>query len=326
MAQDPLRFLLRAGLAAALALIAGGGPARGGPPAARGAEPELTGYVETLEVRLVLLQATVLNRRGEVVRDLKPSDFRLEENGVAQTITAFGTSEDQPLQVAFLLDVSGSMGVRDKLDRARLAIHRFVSRLHPDDHVALLIFADGDVVVKKGLTRDRAEFFEVLRSLDAWGQTALRDALAAAPSILAGAGPGRQAIVMLTDGVDNASTMTVFEAIRTARETPVPVYVLALSDVSAERRKVKRDKEAGRTFFEVLSEFGEETGGDMIPVFQDGELDDAVAFVEERLRAQYIIGYRPTSDPTTPGFREIKLATRDERLNVLTRTGYYAAR
>ncbi len=333
MAQDAVtargaRRLLVALAAASFLGLAGRAEAAvpGEPPVPSSQEPEISGYVETLEVRLVLLQATVLDRRGEVVTGLTPSSFQLAEDGVPQKITAFGTSEDQPLQVAFLLDVSGSMVLGGKLERAKAAIHRFARRLQPGDKLALLIFADGGVVVKKGLTADRAAFFTVLRGLTAWGQTALRDALADAPSIMEGAGPGRKAIVLLTDGVDNASEMTVFDAIRAAREVPVPIYTLGLTDLTDEAREERQDDREGRSFFEVLAEFGKETGGEILPVFNEEDLEEAVTLVEHRLRAQYIIGYRPSSNPDAPGFRKIDLKSADPKHRVITRTGYYGRR
>jgi VWFA-related protein len=280
-------------------------------------------YVETLEVRLVLLQATVLDRRGEIISGLGPGEFRLNEDGVPQKISVFGTSQDQPLQVAFLLDVSGSMALREKLERAKTAIRRFVEGLQPADQVALLIFADGDVVVKKGFTPDRGRFFQALDPLEAYGKTALRDALAYAPSILAGAAPGRKALVLVTDGVDNASVMSVFEAIQMARKVPVPIYAIGMSDLPVRMRREIRPEEGGRSFFEVLMEFGSQTGGGLIPVFSEEEMDDAVSLVAERLRGQYLIGYRPVSDTAKPGFRRIRLVTTDDRHRVITREGYY---
>jgi len=76
----------------------------------------------------------------------------------------------------------------------------------------------------------------------------------------------------------------------------------------------------------VLAEFGKETGGELLPVFLEGDLDAAVTFVEQRLRAQYIIGYRPSSDPDAPGFRRIDLKSSDPGHRVITRTGYYGRR
>lgn len=311
----------RAALAAlTLVLAAWAAPAAAGTP---DEEEILRGrYVETLEVSMVLLQATVLDKHGEIVRGLGPADFKLSVEGAPRSITAFGTSENQPLQLAFLLDVSGSMGPRDKLERSKEAIRRFVAGLHVRDQIALMIFADGKVVVKKGLTRDRWEFFRALDPLEAYGQTALRDALASAPAILDGAGPGRKALILITDGVDNASRMTVMEAIQTARQVPVPIYAIAMSDLPGKMRSEIRPPGGGRSIFEILAEFGRGTGGTVMPVFSEDEMDQAVALVERRLRGQYLIGFNPAGEGGE-GFRRIQLTTKNRAHQVVTREGYY---
>jgi VWFA-related protein len=280
-------------------------------------------YVERVEVSMVLLQATVLDRRGEIVVGLEPGDFKLLEDGVPQKISAFGTSDDQPLKVAFLLDVSGSMALRGKLDRARSAIHRFVDGLTSYDELALLIFADGEVVVKKGFSRNRWDFFRGLDPLEAYGRTALRDALAAAPEIIDGASPGRKALILITDGVDNASEMTVVEAIQAARRVPVPIFSIGLTDLPGEMREERRPDSAGRSFLEVLAAFGEETGGALTPVFTEDEMQDAVSLVERRMRGQYLIGYSSLSGRSSGEFRRISLTTRKRGRQVITREGYY---
>ena len=281
---------------------------------------------EEVEVRLVMLHATVLDRRGEVVPSLSPDDFLLEENGIPQTISVFGTAFDQPLRIAFLLDVSGSMGVRGKLETAKDAVRRFVAALRPGDEVGLLIFADGDVRVESEFSTDREPFLKRLARQEAYGQTALRDALAVAPTLLAAAGPGRKALILITDGVDNASEMTSFEAMRVARQVQVPVYVLGLTDLPRPLRRRARRTRTGGSFFEVLAELAGRTGGELFPVFSVDETEKAVARVEARLRAQYVIGYHPGHDPAGGAvrreFRRIELKPVNRRLHVETRRGY----
>jgi Ca-activated chloride channel homolog len=280
-------------------------------------------FHDQLEVRLVMLHATVLNRRGETVRGLGPADFRLEEDGVRQEITVFGSDDDQPLKVAFLLDVSGSMALGGKLDRARDAIHRCVESLRPDDEVALLIFADGDVVVRKGFSTDRAPFLESLDGIVAYGRTALHSALAKAPTLLAEAAPGRKALVLLTDGIDNASTISAAESLQLARRVPVPIYAVGIHDLPEAYMERPDDRRGPgtRTIFDVLRELAEGTGGDLVPAYAPEDIEAAVSRIEERLRAQYVIGYKP-SRPPAPGFRRVALVAVNRRYEVQTRKGY----
>lgn len=286
-------------------------------------------FKDEIEVRLVLLHATVLNRRGETVRGLGAEDFLVTEDGVPQTISVFGHEENQPLKVAFLLDVSGSMALGGKLEAARQAIHRFVDALRPDDQVALLIFADGAVVVKKGFTTDRALFFDRLDGVEAYGKTALHDALAATPGLLSEAAPGRKAVILLTDGVDNASSISATESLEMARRVSVPVYVIGIADRPLGKEGTEPtgpvDPDAGgpegRTLFDDLGEVAEGTGGDFVPAYGPEQILEAVRTVEERLRSQYVLGYRP-SGQAQPGFRAVQVATTSKRYEVQTRKGY----
>jgi VWFA-related protein len=310
----------------ALLLLTGGPvlPASPSPDTPDDLPPELAGLTfEEVSVRLVLLQATVTNRRGDMVRDLGPDDFVISEEGVAQEIAVFGRAEDHPLQIAFLLDISGSMSVGGKLERARTAIRGFVEALRPGDSTALLVFADGDVVVRVPFTTDRMRFLAALAAEEAWGRTALRDALAYSAGLLADARPGRKALVMVTDGVDNASEMTAFEAIRLARDVKVPIYTLALTGLPERMRVDRRPEGGGRSFFEILGEVAEETGGASFPVFDVADVTRAVGEVQDRLRGQYILGYHPAGTGSEPGFRRIDVLAADGRYAVATRSGYY---
>ncbi|MCZ6746197.1 MAG: VWA domain-containing protein [Acidobacteria bacterium] len=279
---------------------------------------------QEVKVRLVLLQATVTNPRGEIVRNLGPGDFRIQEDGVNQEITVFGRASDHPLEIAFLLDISGSMGVHGKLDRARAAIQQFVDALRPEDRTALLVFADGDVVVRVPFTTDRLAFLEVLDVQEAWGRTALRDALAHASGVLADSGPGRKALVLVTDGVDNASQRTAFAAIRLAREVRVPIYALGLTGLPEKLRRRAAPPGGGRTFLEILAQVSQETGGASFPVFDVADVEAAVNQVQERLRTQYVLGYNPVQDVESAGYRRIRVVAGEGRFQVHTRSGYYA--
>jgi VWFA-related protein len=320
----PTLTLAAAALAAAWL---GAASATGGiPPRPEQAREDLTasGYVDQVQVSLVVLHVTVLDRRGAPVHGLTPSDFSIFEDGRPRAVSVFGSSADQPVKVAFLLDVSGSMGLLRKLDRAKEAIRSFAGALGPGDEVALLIFADGRVVVKLGFTSDRDALDAALGRIEAYGRTALRDALAEAPSLLAAAEAGRRALVILTDGVDNASTVTTWEAIHTARRAAVPILAVGMADLPLDLRADRRPPGGGRTVFETLTQFTRGTGGEFFPVFGPGEIQAAVRALDERLRGQYILGYDPGPSGDLPGFHRIEVATRNDRHVVLTREGYYS--
>jgi len=289
---------------------------------ARAEEPTPSGYVENVEVSLVVLHVTVLDRRGEPVSGLAPRDFLIREDGVPRKVSVFGFSADQPVRVAFLLDVSGSMELLGKIDRAKEAIRLFAGSLLPGDEVALLIFADGQVVVKLGFTSDREALRMALSGIEAYGRTALRDALAEAPFLLSATEPGRKALVIVTDGVDNASTITNAEAIEMARRAPVPIFAIGLSDQPLELRPDPPPTGGARSLFETLTEFTDGTGGEMMIAFGPKEIQAAVDRLDQRLRGQYILGYAPGPSGDLPGFHRIDVTTRDKHHRTLTRKGY----
>jgi len=312
-------------LPAALAVVTAVAALAAGPVClaeAPATDPLLQGYVETVNVQLVLLHATVLNKKGEVITDLSPKDFDLREDGVEQEISVFGTSHDQSVKVAFLLDVSGSMGLHDRLGDAKAAIKSFVGALQPGDQIALMSFADSGVNVEVGFTTNRFDFFQKLSTLQPYGQTALRDALARASSLMAEAAGSRAALVLVSDGAENASRMTKSEAISLARQVQVPIYAIGFTRLPGHLRRGLGLSPEERAFAAIIQEFTGETGGEHLQVFGPDETARAVALVEERLRGQYLIGYRPKDGAGAPGFRSIDLRTARASLKVLTRKGY----
>ncbi|MFQ5718952.1 MAG: VWA domain-containing protein [Acidobacteriota bacterium] len=300
-------------------------PAAGVATEERPAFPRAGVPFEEVEVRLVMLRASVLGPHGKAVTGLGPGDFELTDSGVPQTIQVFGTAADRPLSIAFLLDVSGSMGVRGKLDLARGAIRSLTRRLRPADRVGLLIFADGAVRVEAPLSTDRETFEAALSRQRAYGKTALRDAVVAAPELLAGTGNSRRALFLVTDGVDNASSVSTFEALRAARQVAVPIHVLGLSDLPAALRGGSH-RGKGRTVVEVLEAVAEETGGILFTAFSDDELDRAVVEVEGHLRSQYVIGYHPSAGGEPGEYRPIVLSAGGPDRRVVTRRGYRIGR
>jgi len=283
------------------------------------------GYVQKVDVSLVVLHVTVLDHHGDPVFGLQPRDFQVREDGAVRKVSVFGSSVDQPVRVAFLLDVSGSMKLLSKLDRAKEAIRTFAASLLPQDQIALLIFADGQVVVKLGFTADRRALRETLDGIEAYGRTALQNALAEAPFLLSATEPGRKALVILTDGLDNASTVTPQEAIEMARRAPVPIFAIGLADLPLDIRPGKTEPGKGVSLFETLEDFTRGTGGDFMAVYSPVEIQAAVDLLDHRLRGQYIVGYVPGPSGDIPGNHRIDVTTRNRRHQVLTRKGYYTS-
>jgi Ca-activated chloride channel family protein len=272
-------------------------------------------------VRLVLLPTTVTTRRGKIVRGLEANDFRLREEGQERTIDLFSTEDDLPVSLAFLVDVSASMGLRDRIGLAKAAISRIVDGLDPADRVALIRFADGAVEWESGFEDDRASFRRRLGALEAEGRTALYDALAATPRMVADEARGRKAIVLVTDGVDNASELPRLRATWMARGVAVPIYTVGFIPMR-EKLLAKRAREALRT----VERFSTETGGALFPVHSEEDLDRASERIDEELRFQYLIGFYPEGEGQQDLFRDLELTTTRSGLRVRTRSGYYPGR
>lgn len=277
-------------------------------------------HSEVEHVRLVVLPANVEDRRGRIVKGLTREDFLLFEDQVPQEIQYFSVEAEEPVEVAFLLDVSGSMRQLAKLEEAKEAIRFFVESLRPQDRFALICFADQQVSWVTEFTSDRERFLARLAVQEGYGQTALNDAVAAAPRLVEESVEGKKAIVLITDAIDNASALSTREALRLARQVQVPIYAIGFSAVP---ETLVREGET-EVDLKILETFSTETGGEMFAVRDPDDLKEASARIVEELRYQYVIGYHPKRDVWDGSFRRVRLEARRRGLDVRTRMGYYA--
>ena len=277
-------------------------------------------HTEVETVRLVLVPAHVLDRRGRVVQDLRSEDFRLFEDQSLQKIEFFSVEGNEPISIAFLLDVSGSMRQTGKLESAKDAIRYIVENLRPADRYALICFADEQVSWVTEFTSDKATFLERLDVQEGYGQTALNDAVAAAPGLVDLKERGRKAIVLITDGVDNASKLTPAQAAGLAAKVDVPIYILGFTSIPESLRLKAEDPKGS---FAMLRGFSDWTGGALFAVHDPDEMKEAVSQIDQELRHQYLLGYYP-SGKWDGGFRRIRLETTRNRLLVRARKGYFA--
>jgi len=272
-------------------------------------------------VGMVLLPAAVTDKKGRPVRDLAISDFQLFENAAPQSIRYFSSDTNEPVSIAFLLDLSGSMRQLEKLEHAKEAIRFFVDALEPQDQFALIGFADRQVSWITEFTQDRERFLERLSVQVGLGQTALHDAVAAAPGLVDERIEGRKAIVLITDGVDNHSGLAQQTALQLAREVNVPIYTIGFLSVNPKhlpKGTVEMDLQA-------LRSISDETGGRIFAVHDPDELKEAVNLIDDELRFQYVIGYYPDSLAQPGEFRRLQLEG-PQRLAIRTRSGYLGSR
>lgn len=309
---------LAVGFAALCALLAAAGPL-----VAQERPEEIKG--SGITVTSVTLAVTVQDRRNRYVNDLTRADFTVTENGVPLTITRFSHDFDAPLSLTILLDVSGSMALQDKMAECRSALARFVAEgLRPSDEAALLIFADGEVEVASGYSEDKTHLLEVLAGIEAYGKTALNDAVAVSPEYARKGRHEKKALLLVTDGIENDSQYSPAQAAEIARKVDVPIYTMGYKLPLDERLLGKHKRAPGLTptgIVTSLESFARATGGKAFFPNTPAELASAMGEVRRETGHQYILGYTSHSS-LDGGFTKIRVLTKDRKLRVRAREGY----
>jgi Ca-activated chloride channel homolog len=239
-------------------------------------------------VNVVEVYATVTDLKGVPVTGLDRGAFTVREDGAEQTITTFAAGQF-PLAVAIALDRSFSMA-GPPLANATVAARGFLGELRPDDR-SMLIAIGSRTEVLAPLATDRAAQYAALGRLDAFGSTALYDAVLVALDAIQPE-PGRRALVLLSDGDDRYSAATAAAVLERARAADVLIYPIAF----------------GRTRPPVFAELAALTGGRSHHVKDPRQLPETLRAVAAELRNQYLIGYSPTR-PVVPGSREWRSIT-----------------
>jgi Ca-activated chloride channel family protein len=265
------------------------------------------------EVRVVF---TVTDRHGHYIKDLKINDFKVIDDQKPATLRSFRSETDLPLQVGLLVDASNSVRDRFKFEQ-EAAIEFLNSIIRPKFDKAFVIGFDATPEVTQDFTDSTENLSTGVRMLRAGGGTAMYDALyyACRDKLLKQeqVGPVRRAIILLSDGEDNLSHVTREEAIEMAARAEVIVYTIS-TNISG--MKGKGDK--------VLERIAEATGGRAFFPFQMREVSDAFLSIQEELRSQYAVGYKPADFAADGRYRTIEILAADRGLKVRTRKGYYA--
>jgi VWFA-related protein len=273
-----------------------------------------------VDVELVNVLCTVHDKRGALVTDLAKDDFEIRENGRKQEIRYFTRETDLPLTVAMLVDVSGS--VRSVLAEEREAAGRFFDTvLRPTDHALLLGFSSTMVLwqdftsstqqLKNSLAQMRAVPFKGLPAVgQAMPGTLLYQAVwATAEGKLAGV-PGRKAMLIVSDGLDNGSEKHLEDAIQAVEATNTIVYGVCYEQ-----------KFSGCSFLKSLAE---PSGGRMFQTGKKKTLKEIFQTIEDELRGQYSMGFAPLDSAHDGKFRRLEVKLRPKGLKVSVRRGYYA--
>jgi Ca-activated chloride channel family protein len=288
------------------------------PPAAApaGESPSATDngvFVFRKDVAEVTLHATVVDDRNRIITNLDRSAFSIFENSQPQQISSF-RREDYPVAMGIVIDNSGSM--REKRDQVNKAALNLVRSSNPQDQVFIVNFND-EYYLDQEFTSDIKKLQAALEKVEARGGTALYDAIVASwTDELAHSPLQRKVIFVVTDGEDDASQLSLEQAMHVLQQENGPV-VYAIGLLGEEKaRKAKR----------ALQLIADRTGG--IAFFPPtlGEVDEISRTVAHDIRNQYTITYAPTTPKTVPGFRTVRVDARAKpykKLSVRTRAGYY---
>jgi Ca-activated chloride channel family protein len=262
---------------------------------------------EQMDVDLVELYTTMLDRGGRPVENLRQEDVEVRENDTPQTIVRFERVLDVPIHAAILLDTSASMA--EELTEAETAALGFFQKvLSERDRGAVITFADAPHLAAR--FSNRLDMLAGgLSGLTADGETRLWDSVAYSLHYMSGI-RGKRALVVLTDGLDSGSKLRFDEALDYARRTGVAIYTVGLS-LPAGQADVRMK----------LAQLAIDTGGRAYQIERAVELTPVYRQIERELRAQYLIAYQSTS--TGEAFRSIDLKVKRSGVEARTLRGYY---
>jgi len=273
---------------------------------------------ESVSVGYVMIPFTPLSAKGTAVTDLRPGEVELFVDGQPVRSDMFEKSENGPVSFTILLDSSGSMALAGKMEAARAAIGALLAHRRPGDDFALYVFAETVSREVVPFTENPAKITSALAEVKPYGKTAFFDALSTMPErSRLGKNPSR-AIILLSDGIDNASTLTRGDLARLLQGVSVPIYPLGIRDPY--EMPGSQSPEA-LSDLDLLREVANLTGGKLTLGNQPQQIALAVASLEKDLRAQYLIGFTPTGRGAVK-YREISLKLAGRIRSVRVRAGY----
>jgi VWFA-related protein len=270
-----------------------------------------------VQVDLVDLIFTAVDKHGKFVKDLKQSDVKLLDEGKPPArIEAFESETGLPLRVGLLIDSSNS--VRDRFRFEQDAAVEFLNQVvRPKGDRAFVVGFDSLSELTQDYTDNTAALARGVRVLRPGGGTALHDAVFQASEKLASSpvrGPARRVIIMLSDGDDNQSRHTREEAIEAALRADVIIYVISTNLTEA---NPKNDK--------VLLRYAEATGGKVFFPLRLEEVANYFNEIQDELRSQYVLAYKPDNFASDGRYRSVVIsAPGRSNVKIRTRKGYYA--
>ena len=295
--------------------------------------PQESSQTLKVQVNLVNVYATVRDKRHAIVPDLKKEDFHIFEDGVEQKVDSVALETELPLTFAILVDTSGS--VERLLGAEQSTASRFLERVMRKTDLAMLISFDLSADELQGFTSDVAELERGINRarINTGGSarvtpdtfptngnlgTVLYDAVYLACREKLAGEAGRKAIIILTDAEDNGSKVSLEESIEAAQRSDTVIHILLQSDSSFGG--------FGRSGGGVARKMTNETGGRLVEVRSEKDLQKAFDQISEELRGQYRLSYYPANPARDGKFRRIRVESTRSDTKITARQGYYAPR
>lgn len=276
--------------------------------------PEVSKETFSARVREVNLLFSATDWRGNFVSNLTPSDIKVFDNGQQpQSLTYFLRQSDLPLKVGLLIDVSGSVGnfFKDQQQAAAIFLHE---TLRPSDSAAIITFGL-EARVAQDFTSNLQSLRQAVQSLSVGeSSTAIYDAVSSSCAKLSAgseSGLGRRVLILITDGEENSSHSRLENAIDAALQSDVIVFAL-----NTNRSQQSTDP--------MLQKLSKSTGGTVLHAHGARELKAAFHKINEQLRNQYLVGYKPPHWKADQSFHKIRVTTQRFALRIHCRKGYYA--
>ncbi len=269
----------------------------------------------SVRTEMVVLPVTVTDARGQSVTGLASGQFRVYDDGRLQPITLF-RGGDVPLTVGLIVDHSQSM--RSKLAAINAAIAAFARSGREDDELFVVGFNDraqfSPLPGGKLFTSDPSELAQALDAGVAEGMTALYDAVALGLHRLPAGRADRKALIVVTDGGDNASRLKYKDVRELARGSQAVIYGIGLTGAQLQ----EEDPEG-------LKRLCRESGGAAHFPLIAADVESVVTRIATDLRAQYTIGFTPAPARSSEMFHKVKVTVPNQpgsKLRVRTRDGY----
>jgi VWFA-related protein len=280
-------------------------------------EPQRPTFRSALD--LVSVAVVVRGPDGRLITGLKQGDFEVLDRGAAQEIVQFQRGDDANARLALLVDSSGSMVVGTRRERSRIATELLAAGFRESDAASVFSF-DSRLRRLTPFTRNRDVLRDAVISVEPWGVTGLYDAIVGTIQTVVNEAPRTRALLLLTDGIDNASLTSPGDAATAAAALDIPLYVLSVGKDLTDDKAFPSYESQGASV--KLHELATRTGGLAVEAATIADLSTITRTILTELRHQYVLAFPAGS---TKGWHELTVRVKRGRVQARSRDGYYVS-